>query len=815
MAEEDIMVTAVAQDIAFAEYDPKEGSLTFWYTIEDYWGSQSDHQYYKLNTSAGENPEWSERASIIQKVIIDSSFARYKPTCCWAWFRNFYIAIFEGLKNLDTSEVTTMGYMFCNIFRVGKELDLSSFDTSKVTDMSNMFNNDNTLQHIYVSSKWNTDNVTQSDNMFNGCFNLPNYDQYKVDKTKAIAVKDGGYLTFKEDLKIIKDGKEIIRMYKDGKPIDEIRKNGVLVWCPKIEAYAEYTNGVLTFRYDYRRGHYSTTYSMPKNNGKPAWLTNASSITTVMFNKSFRYYKPTSCYGWFYGCTVLTSVDNIEYLDTSECTTIAGLFGNCSSLTNLDLSSLDTSKVTAMNNVFYGCKKLSNINVANWNTSKVLTLTRAFSGCSALTTLDVSKWDVGNVQNMSYTFYRCSALKNIDVSSWNTYNVTNMGYMFYECSKLSSLDVSNWDVSSVLDMVAIFFNCSSLTELNVNKWDVSRVRNMSFLFYGCSGLTELNVSNWNTCAATSMKALFYNCSGLTTLDLINWKTSNVTDMSYMLEYMSKVTKIDISSLNTSNVTTMNFMFYGGSLIEHIYVGDSWNVDNATSSIRMFEKCSKLPNFDSTKLDKTMAKLDTEGGYLTYKFNRNFRIGNRVYQLDEDNNWVSPEDVTITNNEAFASDFDVKIPLLSGNTITYKRDVKTNVYQSLCLPFYVDLMSIKTVTFYEITSITPNSDGTASYTVQEVIGGIPAGTPVIFKSSKDTISLSTLFGDSEASLLHTPIDSTYMKGSFNSMEVPKATNTYIINNNKLIQTSSVSGTPQLDAYRAYFVVPSTSTTSETE
>lgn len=49
---------------------------------------------------------------------------------------------------------------------------------------------------------------------------------------------------------------------------------------------------------------------------------------------------------------------------------MAEMFTQCSSLTNLDLSSFDTNKVTDMGFMFWSCNKLS-IDYSHWNVDKV------------------------------------------------------------------------------------------------------------------------------------------------------------------------------------------------------------------------------------------------------------------------------------------------------------------------------------------------------------------------------------------------------------------------------------------------------------
>ena len=63
---------------------------------------------------------------------------------------------------------------------------------------------------------------------------------------------------------------------------------------------------------------------------------------------------PTYVASWFNGCTNLTEVNNIEYLDTRNVTSMQSMFQNCSRLEILDLSGLNMTKLTNIRNIKYG-----------------------------------------------------------------------------------------------------------------------------------------------------------------------------------------------------------------------------------------------------------------------------------------------------------------------------------------------------------------------------------------------------------------------------------------------------------------------------
>ena len=88
----------------------------------------------------------------------------------------------------------------------------------------------------------------------------------------------------------------------------------------------------------------------------PQWTAKAElTCTKVVFDQSFQSVKPTSLYNWFYNMKKLTTIEGLQYLNTSEATTMRWMFSNCQSLASLDLSHFDTRKVTNMNSMFSAC----------------------------------------------------------------------------------------------------------------------------------------------------------------------------------------------------------------------------------------------------------------------------------------------------------------------------------------------------------------------------------------------------------------------------------------------------------------------------
>ena len=135
----------------------------------------------------------------------------------------------------------------------------------------------------------------------------------------------------------------------------------------------------------------------------------------------------------------------------------------------------NTSFVMDMGGMFGQCGSLTSLDISNFNTANVLDMSEMFTFCSSLTSLNVSNFNTENVSHMVGMFEACSSLTSIDLSNFNTANVVNMQRMFASCSSLTSLDLSNFNTAKVTDMIMMFCYCISLTNLNLAHFDMSHL----------------------------------------------------------------------------------------------------------------------------------------------------------------------------------------------------------------------------------------------------------------------------------------------------------------------------------------------------
>jgi len=238
---------------------------------------------------------------------------------------------------------------------------------------------------------------------------------------------------------------------------------------------------------------------------------------------------PEDCEDLFNYYENMTEID-LTGVDTSNVTSMNGMFYYCHSLEALDVSGFDTSNVTDMSHMFCYCTELQEADVSNFNTSRVTDMSNLFENCKSLTVIDVSGFDTSNVTDMSSMFSLCASVKELDVSGFDTSQVTSMSCMFdfaQGCS-LTELDITGFDTSQVTNMRCMFLGCT-VTDLSVDDFDTSNVTDMFRMFKNCTGLETLNVSNFDTSQVTTMEEMFYGCWNLPDLDLSGFDISNVSE----------------------------------------------------------------------------------------------------------------------------------------------------------------------------------------------------------------------------------------------------------------------------------------------
>ena len=369
--------------------------------------------------------------------------------------------------------------------------------------------------------------------------------------------------------------------------------------------------------------YYGTNYKKSDNlfsplSGEPLWRTPAErrEIKTVVFDESFKDVRPTDCGTWFRWFEALTTIEHLDYLNTSEVEDMHSMFFNCTSLETLDLSSFNTEKVTNMLAMFEGSTSLRTIKLPKgFIGSNVTDLNGMFRGCASLTELDLSGSNSENVKDMKEMFYGCKALSKLVLTDFKTGQVTTMENMFCICSTLETLDVSSFNTENVTTMVGMFNNCSSLRSLDLPGFNTANVTEMSSMFKKCSSLRSLDLSSFNTRKVTQMQSMFEECTNLESIDFSSFDTENMISMNAMFYSCTKLETLDLSSFATPKMVTMFNAFGKCENLKTIYVSSAFTTDKVTVDSWLFDGCVSLPNFIPANTGKEMAHTGA-GGYLT-------------------------------------------------------------------------------------------------------------------------------------------------------------------------------------------------------
>lgn len=367
--------------------------------------------------------------------------------------------------------------------------------------------------------------------------------------------------------------------------------------------------------------YYDTNFVEGNDQGishSPLWqqLDERKKIKSVVFDESFKDARPKDCGSWFWFFEALTTIEHLDYLNTSEVDDMRLMFSSCASLETLDLSSFNTEKVKYMYAMFDGAKNLRSIKLPKgFIGSSVTDLNATFKGCESLTELDLSGSNSENVKDMKAMFYGCRALSKLDLTDFKTGQVTTMENMFCICSTLETLDVSSFNTENVTTMLGMFNNCSSLRSLDLPGFNTANVTQMSSMFNKCSSLRSLDLSSFNTRKVTQMQSMFEGCTNLESIDLSSFDTENMKSMTGMFFSCTKLETLDLSSFATPKMVSMVDAFSNCKNLKKIYVTSAFTTDKVTLDFSIFAGCVNLPNYNPDKTGVEMAHTG-EGGYLT-------------------------------------------------------------------------------------------------------------------------------------------------------------------------------------------------------
>ncbi|EPM6852559.1 BspA family leucine-rich repeat surface protein, partial [Enterococcus hirae] len=532
----------------------------------------------------------------------------------------------EGLSQLDTSNVTTMSYMFYGMSSV-TSLDVSSFDTSKVTDMGFMFCNMSSVTSLDVSG-FDTSNVTYMTFMFKDMSNVTSLDVSGFDTSKVKEMVDTFAGTPLKKL-ILGDTFKFVEAFygKAGLTSAWKREDGKGKAYTAEDFMDNYGTGDLTAgTYVSATGWWGTSpYNFDENTGtltigagelsgyeESPWNSGTVDLEAikkivlsgkVVAPEDSRYLFSTSTPGK--DLTNVTEIEGLSQLDTSNVTTMRYMFYGMSSVTSLDVSSFDTSKATDMGYMFRNMSSVTSLDVSGFDTSKVKDMGYMFRGMNSVTSLDVSNFDTSKVTSMSYMFADTPLKKLILGDTFKFVNGTGALTSAWKREdgkgKAYTADdfIKNYGTGDLT--AGAYVSATGWWGTSPYNFD----KNTGTLTIEAGELSGYEESPWNSgtvglevikkivlsgkvVAPENSKYLFTTntvgkdltnvteIEGLSQLD-----TSNVTNMNAAFYGLSSVTSLDLSNFDTSKVTSMSNMFYKTPL-KKLILGDTFKFVKSAS-----------------------------------------------------------------------------------------------------------------------------------------------------------------------------------------------------------------------------------------
>jgi surface protein len=427
---------------------------------------------------------WNNLRYAITSVAFGSSVKNttttVKPTSMAFWFCNTPYLNVVNSTNLDTSEVTSMAYLFGWTFRQFEtqpdndgrgnvNWDLTSWNTSKVTDMS----------YIFHGVGYKTGSIA---------INMTGWDTSKVTSLTYAFARIGTY------------------------SCSNIQLTGIENWNT-----SSVTNMSYMFRYT---GTPLKTFTVDLSK----W--NVSKVT------NFSYMFDGLC--WDSGNAVI-SLGDLSKWNPASATTMEGMFRDFARSSsaikiNFDFSNWNMGNTTNLSCMFQRAGQTGtsfSVNMANCITTKVTNMSYMFenAGFSAATfKVDLTGWNTSSVTNMNSVFksagfsagksnnkYNPSATGVTDtlaqepwvllgLENWNTENVTTMEAMFQYAGSYTrnfNLDLSNWNVSKVTNTIGLFNQTAqysyTCTIGNLSKWNLNNVTNMASMLGSLGKYTDTAV----------------------------------------------------------------------------------------------------------------------------------------------------------------------------------------------------------------------------------------------------------------------------------------------------------------------------------
>lgn len=525
--------------------------------------------------------------------------------CDLSGANDFFTALtaINGINILDTSNATTMRYMF-NKASALATLDVSTFNTSKCKNFTAMFQSCSSLTEIDVSN-WDTSSCTNMSFMFWGCSGLTSIDiadwdvskvtsfdhflckcsklsSYDVSKWNVTSACTSLYAIFHSTkvTSIDVSGWDTSNVITFGQVFESMTNLDTIIGLETWDTsngidFTEMFSGCQNIKslnlsnFDTRKANSGVQVS---GNG------GTSQCTYRMFYKAYRLEKVILGENFTFAGDG-TSTTYVGTLNTPQSQYVSGATGNWYTADGTVYAVEDIPNLTAA--TYYSrmpkvCLKPN----SSWFTPNVETVTRA-----SITTINIVD---------SYT----PADANTVTDSWYASENKNGGIMCYvEGTVLTIAGNGSGTIALSEDARYTFSNANEIIDAGA-----SVVEGLD-LFSSVTAINGLELLD--TSAVTAMDYMFHRCKSLVTVDVSTFDTSNVTSMSHMfgdvLNGSMALTSINFGEkFVKSTVVDLSYMLYYCSKLATLNI-DDWDISNVVNISNFSRACSKLTSFGANNL----------------------------------------------------------------------------------------------------------------------------------------------------------------------------------------------------------------------
>ena len=640
-----------------AVYSETDNSLTFYQPTTDvnvgdtYNDKVVTAVYTGFDTAtytSAEQVPWYEYRKNIDTVTVVDEFA---PVNTAYWFYEFENATNISVTKLDTSNVTSMKYMFYYVGG-GPEFwsivieGLSGWDTSNVTDMSYMFSyagyNYETVLTMDGIGNWDTSSVTNMSHMFESTREAPGYnpalDLSGWDTSNVIDMSymfaSAGYGTGFDVGEL--SGWDVSSVTNMSSMFYNAGHDGIF----DIGNLSNWdTSSVTDMSYMfYEAGFWATTFDIGDLSG---WKDKVSNVTNMSYMFYYAGYESTNdweLYLYEWGVSSVTSHTDFKY--STETRIISPWDKKIAYNANggsgapepqyktdgVDLT-LSSTVPTREGHTFLGWATTNNATSATYQPGDTYS-TNAEATLYAVWSLPPIA--VYSETDNSLTFYVPTTTVNVG----DTYNgkVVTAVYTGFDTITYDDSSEVPWyehvgdietvtlvDEISPISTAYWFADCSYASSFDLSNLNTSNVTNMSDMFYYAGDaaitFTITGLDSWDTSSVTNMSNMFDSTGRDATTfdigDLSDWDTSSATDMSNMFHFAGySATTFDIGDLgswDTSSVTYMSYMFhfagFGATAVSTGLSTTIWNIGDLsgwdTSSVTDMSYMFSYAGYNST------------------------------------------------------------------------------------------------------------------------------------------------------------------------------------------------------------------------